>query len=183
MAVAAIRGTVSASARARGAGEGWGSVRSGSAAAAVASWWRWRRAPPPVIRPHRSRRPAADSRPVRHGGVRVAPARARGRRDVPAAGGVPAEEAPPFLGFLRRRSSTATTQGSRGYSRGGGGGGGSMGVAMCAGCPSGPVSREIRLRWWCLPIIINDPNFIQPGWTKHLPNSAFTFRRTWGTSW
>ena len=97
---------------------GWGRGKGGSvrfvAAAADASWWRWRRAPPPMIRPHRSRRPAADSRPVRHGGVRVAPARARGRRDVPAAGGVPAEEAPPFLGFLRRRSSTATTQGSRG---------------------------------------------------------------------
>ena len=35
-----------------------------------------------------------------------------------------------------------------------------MGVTVCAGCPSGPVSREIRLGWWCLPIIINDPNFI-----------------------
>ena len=132
VAVAAIRGTVSASARAREAGEGWGSVRSGSAAAAVASWWRWCRSPPPVIRPHRSRRPAADSRPVRHGGVRVAPARARGRRDVPAAGGVPAEEAPPFLGFLRRRSSTATTQGSGRTVEEGGGVGGSMGVTMCA---------------------------------------------------
>ena len=27
-------------------------------------------------------------------------------------------------------------------------------------CPSEPVSREIRLAWWCLALIINEPNFI-----------------------
>ena len=46
--------------------------------------------------------------------------------------GVPAEEAPPFLGFLRRRSSTATTQGSGSTVEEGAGVGGSMAVAMCA---------------------------------------------------
>ena len=61
-----------------------------------------------------------------------------------------------FDGDLRRR----LRRGQGGYSRGGGGVGGSMGLAMCAVYPSGPVSREIRLRWWCLPIIINDPNFM-----------------------
>ena len=38
--------------------------------------------------------------------------------------------------------------------------GGSMGVAMCAGYPTGPVSREIRLTRWCRVLIINEPNFI-----------------------
>ena len=52
--------------------------------------------------------------------------------NVPAAGGVPADEAPPFLEFLRRRSSTATTQGSGSTVEEGAGVGGSMGVAMCA---------------------------------------------------
>ena len=51
--------------------------------------------------------------------------------------------------------------GAKGAVQEGDGGGGSMGVTVCAVCPSGPVSREIRLGWWCLPIIINDPNFIK----------------------
>jgi hypothetical protein len=26
--------------------------------------------------------------------------------------------------------------------------------------PTGPVSPEIRLAWWCLALVINEPNFI-----------------------
>ena len=35
--------------------------------------------------------------------------------------------------------------------------GGSMGVAMCAVYPTGPVSPEIRLTRWCRVLIINEP--------------------------
>ena len=39
--------------------------------------------------------------------------------------------------------------GAKGAVQEGDRGGGSMGVTVCAGCPSGPVSREIRLTRWC----------------------------------
>ena len=52
--------------------------------------------------------------------------------------------------------------GAKGAVQGGGRGGGSMGVTVCAVCPSGPVSLEIRLTRWCRALIINEPNFFIP---------------------
>ena len=50
--------------------------------------------------------------------------------------------------------------GAKGAVQEGDRGGGSMGVTVCAVCPSGPVSLEIRLTRWCRALIINEPNFI-----------------------
>ena len=41
-----------------------------------------------------------------------------------------------------------------------------MGVTVCAVCPSGPVSLEIRLTRWCRDLIINEPNFIGSRWSS-----------------
>ena len=50
--------------------------------------------------------------------------------------------------------------GAKGAVQEGDRGGGSMGVTVCAVCPSGPVSLEIRLTRWCRALIINEPNFL-----------------------
>ena len=112
---------------------GWGRGKGGSvrfscvAAAADASWWRWRRAPPPIIRPHRSRRPAADSRPVHHGGVRVAPASARERKGAKGrtrCRWCSGRRSAAISGISSTEIFDGDYAGVRQYSRGGGGGGG-----------------------------------------------------------
>ena len=48
-----------------------------------------------------------------------------------------------------------------------------MGVTVCAVCPSGPVSREIRLARWCHALIINEPNFMAGRWAGGQARSGF----------